>query len=181
MITSDIREEGVMASLEIGMQWLPAGGLDINDGRPMPNDNHFIYKVSAEDSQGRFVLLQGGLAPRMLIAPHVHSREDEMSIVIKGRLGARVGEKEYSLGPGGVLLKPRNIVHAMWNPTDEPSVVFEYITPGAYVSFFEEVAALPGGWRGDQSRVRELATRYGQQFVETDWVSDVITRFGLRV
>lgn len=169
-----------MASTEIETRGLPAGGFDINEGSPMPNDNHFVYKVSAEDSQGRFVLLQGGLAPRMLIAPHVHSREDEMSIVIRGRLGARVGEKEYSLGPGGVLLKPRNIVHAMWNPTDEPSVILEYITPAAYVRFFEEVAAMPGGWLGNRDKMDELAGRYGQQFVQTDWMANVITRFGLR-
>ena len=169
-----------MGTMKTGTQWLPAVGFELNEGRPMPNDSHFVYKVTAEDSQGRFVLLQGGLAPRMLIAPHIHSREDEMSIVIKGRIGARVGEQEYSLGPGGVLLKPRDVVHAMWNPTDEPSVVLEYITPAAYVSFFEEVAALPGGWRGDRAKIRELANRYGQEFVETDWVSDVVARFGLR-
>lgn len=169
-----------MPSTEIETQGLPAGGFDINEGSPMPNDGHFIYKVSAEDSQGRFALLQGGLAPRMLIAPHVHSREDEMSIVIRGRLGARVGGTEYSLGPGGVLLKPRNVVHAMWNPTDEPSVVLEYITPAAYVRFFEEVAAMPGGWQGNRDKIGELAARYGQQFVQTEWISDVITRFGLR-
>ena len=160
---------------------LPALGLNLGAGRPMPNDDHFIYKVSADDSQGRFALLQGGLAPRMLIPPHVHSREDEMTIVIRGRLGARVGDQEFDLGPGGVLLKPRDIVHSMWNPTDEPSVLLEYITPAAYVKFFEEAAAMPGGWaKEDLKVVSDLAARYGQRWVQAEWLPDVIARFGLR-
>ena len=169
-----------MASTEVDTFSLPAGALALGEGRAMPNDDHFIYKVSVEDSQGRFVLLQGGLAPRMLIPPHIHSLEDEMTIVIRGRLGARVGNHEHELGAGGVLLKPRNVVHAMWNPTDEPSVLLEYITPGAYVRFFEEAAAMPGGWASDRKALSELAARYGQRWVQTEWLSDVISRFKLR-
>ena len=146
----------------------------------MPNYDHLIYKVASEDSAGRFALLQGGLPPRMLVRPHIHTREDEMTIVIHGRLGAWVGEQEFELGAGGVLLKPRNIVHAMWNPTDEPSVVLEYISPGAYVRFFEEVATLPNQWAGDRRALVELAARYGQRWVETEWLADVIRKYGLR-
>jgi quercetin dioxygenase-like cupin family protein len=161
-------------------QTFQPAAFDLGDGRPMPNSDHFIYKVANNDSAGRFVLLEGGLAPRMLIPPHIHTREDEMTIVIRGRLGARVGDHEFELGPGGVLLKPRNIVHSIWNPTDEPSVLFEYISPGAYVRFFEEAAALPGGWTGDRKALTELAATYGQRWVDTDWLADVITRHGLR-
>ena len=168
-----------MASTEVDAFSLPAAALGLGEGRAMPNDDHFVYKVSAEDSQGRFALLQGGLAPRMLIPPHVHSREDEMTIVIRGRLGARVADHEYELGPGGVLLKPRNIVHAMWNPTDEPSVLLEYITPAAYVKFFEEVATMPRGWATDRNALNDLAARYGQRWVQADWLPDVIIRFKL--
>ena len=169
-----------MTSLETDTYSLPAAGLSLGEGRPMPNDDHFVYKVSAEDSQGRFALLQGGLGPRMLIPPHVHSREDEMTIVVRGRLGARVGEHEYELEPGGVVLKPRNIIHAMWNPTDEPSVLLEYITPAAYVKFFEEVAAMSGGWAGNREALSDLAARYGQRWVQADWLPGLITRFSLR-
>ena len=167
-----------MTGHEVAERTFQPAAFNLGEGRPMPNSDHFIYKVASEDSAGRFALLQGGLAPRMLIPPHIHTREDEMTIVIRGRLGARVGDQEFELGPGGVLLKPRNVVHAIWNPTDEPSVLFEYISPGEYVRFFEEAAALPGGWADPQ--VAQLAARYGQRWVETDWLADVIRRHGLR-
>jgi quercetin dioxygenase-like cupin family protein len=169
-----------MRTEEVIERTFQPAGLNLGEGRPMPNYDHFIYKVASEDSAGRFALLQGGLPARVLIPPHIHTREDEMTIVIRGRLGAWVGEQEFELGPGGVLLKPRNIVHAMWNPTDEPSVLLEYISPGAYVRFFEEVATLPGQWVGDRRALVELAASYGQRWVETEWLPDVIRRYGLR-
>lgn len=146
----------------------------------MPNDTHFLYKVTNADADGRFVLLQGGLQPRMLIHPHVHEREDEMTIVITGTLGARVGDDEYKLGSGGVLLKPRGVPHALWNPTDEPQVLLEYITPGAYVKFFEEVAA-SGGFGANHEDLDTLAAKYGQRWIrDAEWLPDVVARYGLR-
>jgi hypothetical protein len=40
---------------------------------------------------------------------------------------------------GGFLFKPRGIVHAMWNPTDVEAVVLEFISPGGFERFFEEI------------------------------------------
>lgn len=160
---------------------LPAGAFELGEGKPMPNDTHFIYKVTNVDADGRFALLQGGLEPRALIPPHVHEREDEMTIVIQGRLGARVGNEEYELGPGGVLLKPRSIPHAMWNPTDERQVLLEYITPGAYVAFFEEIAASGGVGAGRES-LDAVAAKYGQRWIQdAEWLPAVVARFGLRL
>jgi quercetin dioxygenase-like cupin family protein len=159
---------------------LPAAAFNLGEGTPMPNDTHFLYKVTNEDADGRFALLQGGLAPRMLIPPHVHEREDEMTIVLRGTIGARVGGDEFLLDAGGVLLKPRGIPHAMWNPTDEPSVLLEYITPGAYVAFFGEVAA-SGGFQASRDDLDAIAAKYGQRWIrDAEWIPEVVARFGLR-
>ena len=160
----------------------PAGALGRREGTPMPNSDHFIYKVTSEESGGRFALLEGGMPPRMLVPPHVHSREDEISFVIEGTLGAWVGGQEYSLGSGGVLMKPRNIPHAMWNPTDSPVLMLEFITPGAYTKFFEEVGAMPAAWGSDPTVLDEVTARYGQTWIrDAEWLPDVIARHGLRV
>ena len=50
-----------------------------------------------------------------LVRPHVHTSEDEISIVLEGRIGFRSEDQEVVLGPGGYIIKPRNQVHAMWN------------------------------------------------------------------
>lgn len=167
--------------MELKSTGLRAAAYEAREGIPMPNDDHFTYKVTAEDSGGAFVLVEGGLPPRMLITPHVHTREDEISIVIRGRLGVRIGDSEYELGPGGVAIKPRGIPHAMWNPTDEPVLQLEYISPGAYVEFWEEVAKLPAGWRATPAELDPIAARYGQSWLRDEpWLPDVIHRYGLR-
>jgi quercetin dioxygenase-like cupin family protein len=179
MTTSSTGRNCNVATHQFAERSFQPTAFDLGEGRPMPN-SHLIYKVTSEETAGRFALLEGTFAPRMLIPPHVHTREDEISIVIHGRLGARVGDVEYELGPGGVLLKPRNIVHSLWNPTDELTVVLEHISPGAYVHFFEDVGALPGGW-GNRQAMLEVTARYGESWVETDWLPDVIRRHCLRV
>src|ERR1700761_38553 len=50
-------------------------------------------------------------------------------------------------GPGRTragewALKPRDVEHAMWNPTDEPARIIEVLTPGGTERWFEELAAL---------------------------------------
>ena len=158
---------------------LPAVAYGVRDGIPMPNESHFVYKVRPEETGGLYALVEGGLAPRMFIPPHIHTREDEISILIKGRLGVRIGDEEVELEAGGVALKPRGIPHAMWNPTDEPNLQLEFITPGGYVKFWEEVAMLKGGWQSSETAA--LAERYGQRWLwDEAWVPDLIRRHGLR-
>ena len=50
-----------------------------------------------------------------LVPPHLHTREDEYSIVTEGEIGFRSGDREVVLGPGGYITKPRGELHAMWN------------------------------------------------------------------
>ena len=58
------------------------------------------------------------------------------------------------------LFKPRGVVHALWNPTDGPVVVIEFISPAGFEHFFEEMGALE---HADPMAVQEIARRYGQQ------------------
>ena len=48
-----------------------------------------------------------------LLPPHIHTLEDEFSIVLEGEIGFRSNEQEVVLGPGGYIVKPRGEVHAM--------------------------------------------------------------------
>ena len=117
---------------------------------------------------------------RMIVAPHIHSREDEITFVVEGQLGAWVGDREYSVAAGGVLLKPRNVVHSMWNPTDGPLLMLEFITPGAYTRFFEEVGALSAGFRSEEAVLDAVAAKYGQRWIrDAEWLPDVMARHGL--
>jgi ethanolamine utilization protein EutQ (cupin superfamily) len=62
------------------------------------------YLVESRDSNGMVALVQHILAPRVLGAPlHRHSREDEYSVVLEGRLGVFQDGEEVVAAPGDIV------------------------------------------------------------------------------
>lgn len=116
--------------------------------------------ITGEDTEGRFSAQSAVLGPRELVMPHSHQNEDEFTFVYRGRIGGLVGEEEVEVEEGGFFFKPRGLVHALWNPTDRPVVVFEFISPAGFEHFFEEMGALT---HADPKAMYEIAQRYGQQ------------------
>ena len=80
-----------------------------------------------------------------LVPPHLHTREDEYSIVIEGEIGFRSGDREVVLGAGGYITKPRGELHAMWNAGNIPARMIEIISPAGFEHFFREVSELAAG------------------------------------
>ena len=92
--------------------------------------------IGSDQTDGRFSVLTGEVGPRSLIVPHTHAREDELSFVQQGRIGARVGDRDAVVEAGEFLFRPRGVLHALWNPMDEPAVTVEFISPGGLERFF---------------------------------------------
>jgi uncharacterized cupin superfamily protein len=45
----------------------------------------------------------------VLTPPHVLEREDEYSSVLKGEMGFRIADAEFTAGPGWYMLKPQRV------------------------------------------------------------------------
>jgi hypothetical protein len=114
-----------------------------------------------------------------LVPPHLHTREDEYSIVTEGEIGFRSGDREAVLAAGGYITKPRGEMHAMWNASDVPARMIEIISPAGFERFFRDVADLSAGGETDIDAFIALGDEYGLQVVEPDWQADVIQRYGL--
>ena len=85
------------------------------------------------------------MSPRALAAPlHRHTREDEYSYVLEGRVGALLGDEVLVAGPGDLIFKPRNQWHTFWNAGDEPARILEIISPAGFERFFDELVDLGG-------------------------------------
>ena len=70
-----------------------------------------------EETGGGFSLVEHPIPPRTLVAPlHRHSREDEYSFVIEGRMGALLGDDVVYAEAGDFVFKPRKQWHTFWNP-----------------------------------------------------------------
>jgi mannose-6-phosphate isomerase-like protein (cupin superfamily) len=75
--------------------------------------------VWGEESGGGSSLVEHPIPPRTLAAPvHRHSREDEYSYVLEGRLGALLGGDVVFAEAGDLAFKPRDQWHPFWNAGD---------------------------------------------------------------
>jgi mannose-6-phosphate isomerase-like protein (cupin superfamily) len=127
------------------------------------------FLIDGLEAGGRFALVEHPLPPRALAAPlHRHSREDEYSFVLEGRLGAMLGEEVVYGDPGDLLFKPRGQWHTFWNAGDAPARILEIISPAGFESFFEELVASSGPSGGPEpGSAAALAARYGLEFDES--------------
>jgi len=118
-----------------------------------------------EETGGGFSLVEHPMPPRRLAAPmHKHSREDEYSFVIEGRMGALLGDDLVYAGPGDLAFKPRDQWHTFWNAGDEPCRILEIISPGGFEHFFGELGALIQQPEFDPEQFGALGARYGLEF-----------------
>jgi hypothetical protein len=68
-----------------------------------------VFKLEADQTGGAFSVVEHPVEPRALVWPHVHEQNDEFSYVLEGDIGVRIGEQEFTAGPGSYVLKPRGI------------------------------------------------------------------------
>ena len=139
-----------------------------------------LHKVPAFVTEGRLSVVEHTLPPRALAAPlHRHSREDELSIVLEGSLGALLGEEVVTAGPGAYVLKPRGQWHTFWNAGDTPLRFIELVIPGGFEGYFRRLSPLlTAAGALDPTVIRDLGMEYGIEF-DFDSLPGVCERFGL--
>ena len=139
------------------------------------------YLIRSEQTGGRFALIEHTIPPHSLAAPvHTHENEDEYSYVLSGRMGAMVGDEVVDAGPGELVTKPRGIPHAFWNAGDEPTVLLELISPGAFDQYFADLApAFSGDGPPDFAAIAEVQARY-QLSMDIESIAPLCERFGLK-
>jgi uncharacterized cupin superfamily protein len=114
-----------------------------------------------------------------LVEPHLHTLEDEYSIVTEREIGFRSGSREVVLGPGGYITKPRGEMHAMWNAGSVPARMIEIISPAGLENYFWELVELCRAGAYTEAEDHRLAENFGLQFGEPDWLPDIIDRYKL--
>lgn len=144
-------------------------------GAPDARTDRFM--IDGKDSGGGFALVEHTLGPNVLAGPlHRHTREDEYSYVLEGRLGALLGEEEVFAEAGDLVFKPRGQWHTFWNAGDVPTRILEMISPSGLEELFRELGA-PGG-ELDPTTLPALAARYGCD-VDFERTSTIVERRGL--
>src|SRR6476661_3507324 len=140
--------------------------------------------IFGEETGERFSLVEHPMPPRSLAAPmHRHSREDEYSYVIEGRIGAVLGDEVVYAEVGDLVYKPRNQWHTFWNAGDTPCRILEIIAQPGFEHFFNELgeamAAVDAPNPGVVLATSDLPERYAIEF-QPERIADICQTYGLR-
>jgi quercetin dioxygenase-like cupin family protein len=141
------------------------------------------FKIPAEMTGGALSVVEHPLDPGRLIPPHIHYNEDELSYVLRGEIGVRIGDRDYVAGPGSYVFKPRGIPHTFWNATAAPAHLLEIIWPAGFENFFAALGELAATCPPEEfpERRAELAREYDHYFVHPEWVPELKDKYGLKM
>src|SRR5438034_9913470 len=138
------------------------------------------FMIDGDEAGDRFSLVEHPMSPRALAAPlHRHTREDEYSYVLEGRMGALLGDEVLVAGPGDLVFKPRNQWHTFWNAGDEPTRILEIISPAGFERFFDELVDLGGVTQAEPQTLADLCARYELE-MDPESVPGLVERFDVR-
>lgn len=137
-------------------------------------------KVPSEITRGALSIAEMAVAPGYMVPPHTHRDTDEWSYVLYGRIGARIGDEEFTADPGSWILKPRDVMHTFWNAGPEPARIIELMTPGAFEHMFRRMAGMAARDELTDERLDDLAAEFGTT-IDMAWVPDLAARYGLEV
>jgi len=128
-----------------------------------------IWKATAEDTGGAFLLFEDRMGGGKVTPLHLHPESDETMIVLAGEILMHLDGEEHLVGVGGIASAPRGAPHAFAVPGTEGARVLCLHTPGCCQAFYwgasEPVA--PDDERAvdagpvDMARVQSSAIRNG--------------------
>jgi mannose-6-phosphate isomerase-like protein (cupin superfamily) len=123
-------------------------------------------KMDSAHSGGAFTLSQDQVPPGGGPPLHYHLNEDELFIVQEGRIEYFVGDRRVELGPGGVVLAPRDLPHRFHNPGAKPARHWELFFPSGFETFFQRCVAEFGKAGGpDMNRITAISAEHGIHYV----------------
>jgi quercetin dioxygenase-like cupin family protein len=138
------------------------------------------FMLAGVETGGGFSLVEHPIPPRALAAPlHRHSREDEYSFVLAGRVGALLGDEVVYGEPGDLIIKPRGQWHTFWNDGSEPARILELISPAGFEGYFDDmVELLRRAGPPEPSALAATAARYGLE-VDRESIAHLTAEYGL--
>ena len=121
-------------------------------------------KLSGEDTNGAYAVLESITPPDGGPPLHVHTREDECFYILEGEYEFQVGEQTLRASAGSFLFGPRGTPHRFRNVGSAVARHLVIAQPAGIENFFSEISDLTAEAEGgppDLTRVHELAARYG--------------------
>ena len=135
---------------------------------------------SSRETGDSFSALELTITPGSIVVPHTHSREDEVSYVIEGEIGVKIGDQVVTVPSGSYVFKPRNVPHTFWNPGTRDARTLEMIAPPDFASYFEELSKILSESGSSAKRKElELDEKYGLT-IHPEWLPELVREYKLK-
>jgi len=131
------------------------------------------FLATAEDTKGKFALIETVARKGNVPPPHIHHREEETFYVLEGETTFSVGGQTIKATPGTMVCVPRDVVHSFAIESEQLRVLI-LLTPAGMEGWFKEFSVpapamtLPPLVETPYSeieRMLEVAPQYGIEFV----------------
>lgn len=126
-------------------------------------------RVSGEETDGAFTVIELRIPPGFSAPPHIHHNEHQTDHIVEGELVFTVGEDTIEAETGTIVHCPKDIPHTFRNETDSEAVVYDWLHPAGFDEFMKRAAPPVTDPSNppelDMDRVRELAPEYGLEFL----------------
>jgi quercetin dioxygenase-like cupin family protein len=158
------------------MTTFSSGGYGLADG-----DGRHVWflgtlmtdKAGRDQTRGGFTLIEQVAPPNFVVPPHVHDAEKEAFYVLDGRLEVTCGQHTWTVEPGGFVLLPRGIPHALSVLGDRGAKLLQITSPAGFEDFVAEAGepaagpALPAPAEPNLARLLSAMAKYGKRMAET--------------
>jgi mannose-6-phosphate isomerase-like protein (cupin superfamily) len=123
-------------------------------------DARILIRATAESTGGAFSMFEE-LPPLVDTPMHVHARDDELFYGLAGEHVVQVGEREFAIGPGGMVFAPHGVPHSQRRVVPGEGRLLIMTTPGGFDGFFRELAVADSAGTLGSDAYAAASERYG--------------------
>ena len=99
--------------------------------------------------------------PGTFVPPHIHTTQDEFIYMLEGRFDLILDGKEQIATAGDLIKMPRNVMHGIFNKSDQPVKCIFWVSPTAKLwDLFVAIDKVP-----DPAEVVRLASLHEVDFL----------------
>ena len=124
-----------------------------------------MVKLSSEDTNGAFTLVEDTVAPNFRAPLHVHYKTDETFTIIEGGAEFQVGEEKQVATAGMTVHVPMGTQHAVQATSEGMRMVTQF-TPGGLEGMTRELSEFFASGQSDPEKFAEITARYDTEFLE---------------
>lgn len=122
-----------------------------------------VAKLTAADTGGAYLLTEQTTPPGVGVPPHVHTREDELFLVLEGEYEFVIDGRPVIARAGDILHAPRHIPHGYRAIGDRPARMQFLAMPAGIEELFIELGALAAP--PSPAELGAISARFGITFL----------------